>query len=76
MFQYNNVDEAFNASGIELTANYNVTKELVLNTNATYTKVEDDLNLRIPEFKVNARLHYQMSNNTIFSLSYQFNDER
>jgi len=76
VFQYNNVDEAFNASGIELTANYNVTKELVLNTNATYTKVEDDLNLRIPEFKVNARLDYQMSNNTIFSLSYQFNDER
>jgi len=76
VFQYNNVDESFNASGIELTANYKFTKSLVLNTNATYTKVEDDLNLRIPELKANARLNYQVSDQTFLSLSYQFNDER
>jgi vitamin B12 transporter len=76
VFQYKNVDETFNASGLEFTANYKFTKSIVLNANATYTKVEDDLNLRIPELKANARLDYQVSDYTFLSLSYQFNDER
>ncbi len=76
VFQYKNVDETFNASGLEFTANYKFTGSIVLNANATYTKVEDDLNLRIPELKANARLDYQMSDHTFLSLSYQFNDER
>ncbi|MCB0463048.1 MAG: TonB-dependent receptor [Flavobacteriaceae bacterium] len=76
VFQYKNVDETFNASGLEFTANYKFTESIVLNANATYTKVEDDLNLRIPELKANARLDYQMSDHTFLSLSYQFNDER
>ena len=76
VFQYNNVDESFTASGIEFTANYKFTKSLVLNANATYTKVEDDLSLRIPELKVNARLDYQLCDKTFMSVSYQFNDDR
>ena len=76
VFQYNNIDESFTASGIEFTANYKFTKSLVLNANATYTKVEDDLSLRIPELKANARLDYQVCDNTFMSVSYQFNDDR
>jgi vitamin B12 transporter len=76
VFQYNNVDESFTASGVELTASYKITESIALNTNATYTKLEDDLNLRIPEFKVNARLDYQASKNTFVSLAYQYNDDR
>ena len=76
VFQYNNVDESFTASGIEFTANYKFTKSLVLNANATYTKVEDDLSLRIPELKANARLDYQLCDKTFMSVSYQFNDDR
>jgi len=74
--QYNNVDESFTASGIELNAEYNFSKSLKLKTNATYTKVEEDLNLRIPEIKVNTKLNYQLNEATFMSVSYQFNDDR
>ncbi|WP_299224483.1 TonB-dependent siderophore receptor [uncultured Psychroserpens sp.] len=76
VFQYTNIEDDFTASGIELVANVKITKDLQLRTNGTYTKVEDDLNLRIPEIKVNAALNYEMTNKTFMSLSYQFNDDR
>jgi len=76
VFQYNNIDESFTASGIEFTGNYKLNNKFSISANATFTKVEDDLNLRIPELKVNTKLNYQLSENTFMSLSYQFNDER
>ncbi|VAV83880.1 Outer membrane vitamin B12 receptor BtuB, partial [hydrothermal vent metagenome] len=76
VFQYKNTDESFTASGIEFTGDYKFNKRVRLNANATYTKVEEDLKLRIPEFKVNASLNYQVSNATFMSLSYQYNDAR
>jgi len=76
VFQYKNTDESFTASGIEFTGNYKLTKDLKVSANATYTKVEDNLNLRIPEFKVNANLNYQVSDATFMSMSYQYNDTR
>lgn len=76
VYQYKNIDESFTASGLELTANYKFTKTLAINANATYTKVEENLRLRIPEFKANTRLDYQVCDNTFMSLSYQFNDDR
>ena len=76
VYQYKNVDESFTASGIEFTANYKFSKKIVLNANATYTKVEDKLNLRIPEIKANARLNYEVCDDTVFSFAYQFNDDR
>lgn len=76
VFQYNNIDESFTASGIEFTADYKFSNNLKLSANATYTKVEDDLNLRIPELKINAKLDYHLNEATFMSLSYQFNDDR
>ncbi|WP_338730964.1 TonB-dependent receptor plug domain-containing protein [Mangrovimonas cancribranchiae] len=76
VYQYDNVADDFTACGLEFSANYNITKALRLNANVTYTKVEDDLNLRIPEFKGNARLDYNVLKNTFLSLSYQYNDDR
>jgi len=76
LFQYNNVNETFNASGLEFLSNYKFSDKLNLSANATYTKVEDDLNLRIPEIKVNAKLDYQYCPKTLMSLTYQFNDKR
>lgn len=76
VFQYNNIDETFTASGLEVVADVNLTKSLKLNTNATYTKVDDDLNLRIPEIKINAALQYQLCDATFMSMSYQYNDAR
>ncbi|MFH4964154.1 TonB-dependent receptor plug domain-containing protein [Gaetbulibacter sp. M235] len=76
VYQYENVDDSFNSSGIEFTGDFVLSKELKIKSNATYTKVEDDLNLRIPEFKVNASILYNVSNRAFMSLSYQFNDAR
>ena len=75
-FQYKNVVSDFTASGLEFTTNYKFSKKISGVANATYTKVEEDLNLRIPEFKINLRVDYQISNSTFFSLAYQFNDDR
>ena len=76
VYQYKNVERDFTASGVELTTNYKFSDQVSLNANATYTKVEEDLNLRIPKFKVNAHLDYQIIDELFFSLAYQFNDDR
>lgn len=76
VFQYKNVDKAFTASGIEFIADYKLTNSFKLMVNGTYTNIEEDLNLRIPEYKVNAGINYQLSDKSLVSLSYQFNDER
>jgi vitamin B12 transporter len=76
VYQYKNVDNDFTARGVELTTSYKFSNQVSLNANATYTKVEEDLNLRIPKFKVNAHLDYQICEAMFFSLAYQFNDDR
>jgi len=76
VYQYQNVNENFTASGIEFVADYNITKALQLSANATYTKVDEDLSLRIPELKVNGLLGYQLCESTFMSVSYQFTDSR
>lgn len=76
VFQYNNIDESFTTSGLELVVDYKVSSKLRAQLNGTYTKVDKDLDLRIPEIKVNAKLDYNFNDNTFASLSYQFNDAR
>ena len=75
-FKYNNVEGSFTVDGIEFTGIYKLSNKLKLNTNATYTKVEDHLNLRIPEIKLNAKIDYQFCPKTVMSLFYQYNDDR
>ena len=76
VFQYQNVADQFTASGLEFVAQLQIIEELRFNGNFTYTKVEEDLSLRIPEIMANARLDYSPFLNTVFSLNYQFNGER
>jgi len=76
IFQYNNIDEEFTASGIEFTSNYKFSSKINLFANATYTKVGKDLNLRIPKIKINAKLDYQFCTKTFMSITYQYNDDR
>ncbi|MBO6607067.1 TonB-dependent receptor plug domain-containing protein [Psychroserpens sp.] len=76
VFQYDNTNNDFTASGIELVADVKVTENLQFRANGTYTKVDESLNLRIPEIKVNAALNYTFKENTNISLMYQFNDDR
>ncbi|WCO00608.1 TonB-dependent receptor plug domain-containing protein [Psychroserpens ponticola] len=76
VYQYANSDEDFTASGFELVADVALMKNLKFLVNGTYTKVEEDLNLRIPEIKVNAAINYQLNDKAFMSLSYQYNDSR
>lgn len=76
VFQYRNIDQSFNANGLEFVANVAAVKNLNINTNVTYTVVNENLGLRIPELKINARLDYQLCDKTTLGLSYQFNDDR
>ena len=76
VFQYVNTTEDFTASGVELMGNYTISPDLSLNANVTYTKVEEDLNLRIPEIKANLRIDFAFTKNTFLSIAYQYNDDR
>ena len=76
VFQYQNIEESFTASGVEFVAQAKLTSALDINLNLTYTSLDEDLSLRIPEIKVNLRLDYKVSNATLVSLSYQYNDDR
>lgn len=76
VFQYDNSNNDFTASGVELVADITLAKNLQLRTNGTYTKVDESLALRIPEIKVNAALNYTYKEHTNISLMYQFNDDR
>ncbi|WP_426429901.1 TonB-dependent receptor plug domain-containing protein [Winogradskyella sp. HB-48] len=76
VYQYQNVSESFTASGLEFVAQTKIIEGLDVNLNVTYTSVDEDLSLRIPEIKVNTRIDYTLSKQTQMSLSYQYNDER
>lgn len=76
VFQYQNIEDSFTASGLEFVAQAKLTKGLDLNFNTTYTRVDEDLSLRIPEIMLNTRLDYAVSKSTMVSLSYQYNDDR
>lgn len=76
VFQYQNISESFTASGLEFVANISAIKKLNINANVTYTSLDEDLSIRIPELKINARLDYQLCNKTMLGLAYQFNDDR
>ena len=76
VFQYNNIDDSFTASGIEVLVDYKISSKFNTHFNGTFTKVDEDLNLRIPEIKLNARFDYRFSDKSHATLSYQYNDKR
>jgi len=74
--EYRNIDEDFNASGVELELDYRFSDAFNIKTNYTFTEAEDRFALRIPKHKINASLNYNISSNSFASLTYQFNDDR
>jgi len=76
IYGYKNVNNTFNTSGIEFTGDFEFSKAIKMKSNVTYTHVDDDLNLRIPKFKGNTSILYDVSKRTFMSLSYQYNDAR
>ena len=75
IFQYQNISEDFEASGIEVEALYTVGK-WKFNANYTYTNPDSRFALRIPEHKLNAGLNVQWTPKFNSGLQYQFNTER
>ncbi|WP_010230452.1 TonB-dependent receptor plug domain-containing protein [Gillisia marina] len=74
--EYRNIDEKFNASGLELELDYAFSEKLNMKTNYTFTEAEERFALRIPKHKVNTSLNYAISADSFLSLKYQFNDDR
>lgn len=74
--QYQNIDEEFTASGVEVELSKRLSSKWMTTANYTLTDVEERFALRIPEHKLNATLQFQPTVKTSFSLSYQYNTER
>jgi len=76
IYQYQNIDNTFNSSGVEIEVYKNFVNKISISANYTNTQADERFSQRIPEHKVNANFGYQMSSKTNFGLIYQFNSER
>ncbi|MDC1325312.1 TonB-dependent receptor [Ulvibacter sp.] len=76
IYQYQNTNDAFTASGIEIEASKKFAKKFTAIANYTNTQADERFALRIPEHKLNASLGYQVFVTTYLGLNYQFNSER
>ena len=71
IYQYQNIDDSFTASGFEIEAAVKFTERFGFNANYTNTQPEERFALRIPEHKANALLSYTSEKGYV-SLNYQF----
>lgn len=76
IFQYQNITNEFNSSGVEVEFSNRFGNKIQLNANYTFTDADTRFALRIPKHKVNASLLYMPSQKTTLSLAHQFNDTR
>lgn len=76
IFQYQNIDESFEASGVEVEVSKAFDFGLQLSANYTNTQADEKFALRIPEHKVNAAATYQLYKGASLALNYQYNSER
>ena len=75
VYQYQNIDAIFNASGLEVEAMVNFAKHFSLNANYTNTRPDERFAMRIPEHKANALLAFTTEKGYV-SLNYQFVGDR
>ena len=75
-YRYENIVDEFNADGIELEIDIDISPNIDLSANYTFTQADERFGLRIPKHKINASLNYRLSDKTTTSLTYQFNDKR
>ena len=75
IFQYQNIDEDFEASGVEVTAQVNINK-VSFNANYTFTEPDSRFALRIPKHKLNAGVNFAWTESFNTGLQYQYNAER
>ncbi len=75
-YQYQNINDEFTASGIEIEASKKFAKKFTVAANYTNTQADERFALRIPEHKLNASLGYQIFVKSYLGLNYQYNSER
>lgn len=76
IFQYQNTNETFESSGVEVEVFGKIIENLTAAANYTNTKADERFAVRIPEHKANASLTYNWKTTTNISLSYQYVGER
>ena len=75
-FQYFNADSDIDVSGLELELNWQVTEQIDLSGNYTFTERKGDNAIRIPKHKWNLNLGYQMGQRLSAQLSGTFTGDR
>ena len=76
IYQYQNIDDEFNASGVEVELTKSFGDKLNFAMNYTFTKAEARFSSRIPKHKWNASLGYKVSAKSFVGLAYRFNSKR
>ncbi len=74
--QYQNIDDTFESSGVEVEVFVKILENLTGSANYTNTKADERFALRIPEHKANASITYKWGKRTNVGLSYQYVGER
>ncbi len=72
---YINIDETYNAKGVETSVRYTLSERFNIGGNYTFTQVEEQLNRLIPKHKGNVDLNYKFKRGT-FGINYQYVDHR
>ena len=76
IFQYQNTNTEFKASGVEVELFKKLGKKVTFTANYTNTQADENFALRIPEHKANARLAYVLGIKTHLGVSYNYTGER
>lgn len=73
---YINISVTNKAKGIETELTYELTSQVTLNANYTFTQVDKDLDRLIPKHKANVSFDYQPNSRTLLNVNYQYFDTR
>ncbi len=74
--QYVTIEGINKAKGIETELSYAVNTKIKLNTNYTFTQVDEALDRLIPKHKINASIDFQASKRLFLNANYQYVDAR
>lgn len=76
IYQYRNVSEEFQTSGVEVEVSAAINNKLNAAANYTYIKADERFSLRIPEHKANVSLNYTPSAKSFIGIGYSYTGER
>ena len=75
-FLYGNATGTIDAQGLELELDWNLSKQLHIQSNYTFTERKGDAAIRLPKHKLNMNLSYQVSDKYFVGLNYAYVGER